>query len=115
MVSNEYVSRLRLIEARNLRKSDQRHLRAAQPGSLEQRCFAKISMRFSIYLDPQTSGPEKDCDHFKLSVEQALRVTEAGFDGIALTEHHVSGYNTFSDNIMMAARLAPQVRRGIGE
>jgi hypothetical protein len=54
-----------------------------------------------------------DYDRFKLSVEQALRVTEAGF--IALTEHHVSGYNTFSDNIMMAARLAPQVRRGIGE
>jgi alkanesulfonate monooxygenase SsuD/methylene tetrahydromethanopterin reductase-like flavin-dependent oxidoreductase (luciferase family) len=72
-------------------------------------------MRFSIYLDPQTSGPEKDYDHFKPSVEQALLVTEAGFDGIALTEHHVSGYNTFGDNIMMAAHLAPQVRRGISE
>ncbi len=77
--------------------------------------FCGDPLRFSIYPDPQTSGPEKDYDHFKLSVEQALRVTEAGFDGIALTEHHVSGYNTFSDNIMMAAYLAPQIRRGIGE
>jgi hypothetical protein len=65
-------------------------------------------MRFSIYLDPQTSGPEKDYDHFKLSVEQALRVTEAGFDGIALTEHHVSGYNTFGDNIMSLLGAADQ-------
>ena len=89
-------------------KSDPTSLRAAQPGCLEQRCFAEIPMRFSIYLDRRM-----DYDRFKLSVEQALRVTEAGF--IALTEHHVSGYNTFSDNIMMAARLAPQVRRGIGE
>ena len=37
----------------------------------------------------------------------------AGFDGIALTEHHASGYNTFGDNVMMAAHLAPQVRTGV--
>jgi alkanesulfonate monooxygenase SsuD/methylene tetrahydromethanopterin reductase-like flavin-dependent oxidoreductase (luciferase family) len=69
-------------------------------------------MRFSIYSNPQTRGPEGDIAQIDLTVEQALRATEAGFDGIALTEHHVSGYNTFGDNIMMAAYLAPQVRRG---
>jgi alkanesulfonate monooxygenase SsuD/methylene tetrahydromethanopterin reductase-like flavin-dependent oxidoreductase (luciferase family) len=69
-------------------------------------------MRFSIYSNPQTEGPEGDIAQIDLTVEQALRATEAGFDGIALTEHHVSGYNTFGDNIMMAAYLAPQVPRG---
>ena len=68
-------------------------------------------MRFSIYCNPQTRGPEGDIEQIDLTIEQALRATEAGFDGIALTEHHVSGYNTFGDNMMMAAHLAPQVRR----
>jgi alkanesulfonate monooxygenase SsuD/methylene tetrahydromethanopterin reductase-like flavin-dependent oxidoreductase (luciferase family) len=69
-------------------------------------------MRFTIYLNPQSAGPEKDIAQIDTSIEHAIRVTEAGFDGIALTEHHVSGYNTFGDNLMMAAHLAPQVRRG---
>lgn len=69
-------------------------------------------MRFSIYLNPQTMRPETDLAQIDLTVEHALRVSEAGFDGIALTEHHVSGYNTFGDNMMMSAYLAPQVRRG---
>src|SRR5258705_10141332 len=76
--------------------------------------FCGDPLRFSIYPDPQTSGPEKDYDHFKLSVEQALRVTEAGFYGKPLTRHHDSGYNTISDNIMIAAYLAPPIRRGFG-
>src|SRR3954447_18558751 len=71
------------------------------------------AMRFSIYSNPQTEGPEGDIAQIDLTVEQALRATEAGFDGIALTEHHVSGYNTFGDNIVMAANLAPQVRAGV--
>jgi|GEM_PF-3365766 alkanesulfonate monooxygenase SsuD/methylene tetrahydromethanopterin reductase-like flavin-dependent oxidoreductase (luciferase family) len=69
-------------------------------------------MRFSIYLNPQTAGPHEDVALIDLSIEQAVRATEAGFDGVALTEHHVSGYNTFGDNILMAAHLAPQVRKG---
>ena len=70
-------------------------------------------MRFTIYTNPQTQGPEGDLDQIDLSIEQAIRATEAGFDGIALTEHHASGYNTFGDNVMMAAHLAPQVRKGV--
>lgn len=70
-------------------------------------------MRFSIYCNPQTRGPEGDIAQIDLTIEQALRATEAGFDGIALTEHHASGYNTFGDNMMMAANLAPQVRKGV--
>ncbi len=70
-------------------------------------------MKLTIYSNPQTRGPEQDVGHIDLTVEQALRATEAGFDGIALTEHHASGYNTFGDNMMMAAHLAPQVRKGV--
>jgi alkanesulfonate monooxygenase SsuD/methylene tetrahydromethanopterin reductase-like flavin-dependent oxidoreductase (luciferase family) len=70
-------------------------------------------MRFTIYCNPQTRGPEEDVEQIDLTIEQALRVVEAGFDGIALTEHHASGYNTFGDNMMMAAHLAPQVRKGV--
>ncbi|MHA7778015.1 LLM class flavin-dependent oxidoreductase [Roseibium sp. M-1] len=69
-------------------------------------------MRLSLYLNPQTLAPETDLAQIDLSIEQALRATEAGFDGVAMTEHHVSGYNTFGDNMMMAAYLAPQVRSG---
>jgi len=70
-------------------------------------------VHFSIYCNPQTLGPEGDIAQIDLTIEQALKATEAGFDGVALTEHHVSGYNTFGDNIVMTANLAPQVRKGV--
>jgi alkanesulfonate monooxygenase SsuD/methylene tetrahydromethanopterin reductase-like flavin-dependent oxidoreductase (luciferase family) len=70
-------------------------------------------VRFSIYCNPQTRGPEEDVAHIDLTIEQAIKATEAGFDGGALTEHHVSGYNTFGDNILMAAHLAPQLRKDV--
>lgn len=69
-------------------------------------------MRFTIYLNPQSAAPEGDVAQIDTTIAHAIRATEAGFDGIALTEHHVSGYNTFGDNLMMAVHLAPQVRRG---
>lgn len=70
-------------------------------------------MRFTIYTNPQTQGPEGDLEQIDLSIEQAIRATEAGFDGVALTEHHASGYNTFGDNMMMGAHLAPQLRKDV--
>jgi len=70
-------------------------------------------VHFTIYCNPQTLGPEGDVAQIDLTIEQAQRATEAGFDGVALTEHHVSGYNTFGDNIAMTAHLAPQVRKGV--
>lgn len=69
-------------------------------------------MRFSIYLNPQTRGAGEDVEIIETIERQAITATEAGFDGIALTEHHFSGYNTYGNNFMMAAHLAPQVRPG---
>jgi alkanesulfonate monooxygenase SsuD/methylene tetrahydromethanopterin reductase-like flavin-dependent oxidoreductase (luciferase family) len=66
-------------------------------------------MRFSIYLNPQTRGPEEDVPIIDATVEQAVRATKAGVQGIALTEHHFSGYNTYGNNFLLAAHLAAQV------
>lgn len=66
-------------------------------------------MRFSIYLNPQTRGPQEDVPIIETTVEQAVRATRAGVQGIALTEHHFSGYNTYGNNFMLAAALSAQV------
>ncbi|TCO62758.1 LLM class flavin-dependent oxidoreductase [Actinocrispum wychmicini] len=69
-------------------------------------------MRFSIYLNAQTRGPHEDVPIVETLTRQALEATSAGFHGIALTEHHFSGYNTYGDNFMFAAHLAGQAPRG---
>lgn len=63
-------------------------------------------MKFSIYMNPQTAGPEQDVDLIETSIRQAVKATEAGFVGVGLTEHHFSEFNTYSSNIVMAAHLA---------
>ena len=67
-------------------------------------------MRFSLYLNAQTRGPHEDVQIIETLARQAREATEAGFAGITLTEHHFSGYNTYGDNFMFAAHLAPQLR-----
>ena len=69
-------------------------------------------MRFSIYLNPQTRGAEEDVPIVETTVAQAVRATRAGVQGVALTEHHFSGYNTYGNNFMLASHLAPQVPEG---
>jgi alkanesulfonate monooxygenase SsuD/methylene tetrahydromethanopterin reductase-like flavin-dependent oxidoreductase (luciferase family) len=69
-------------------------------------------MRFSIYLNPQTLGPEQDVAVIETTIAQAVQATEAGVQGIALTEHHFSGYNTYGNNFMLATHLCPQVPAG---
>nr|WP_042178707.1 LLM class flavin-dependent oxidoreductase [Kibdelosporangium sp. MJ126-NF4]CEL13355.1 luciferase family protein [Kibdelosporangium sp. MJ126-NF4]CTQ99045.1 luciferase family protein [Kibdelosporangium sp. MJ126-NF4] len=69
-------------------------------------------MRFSLYLNAQTRGAHEDVSIVDALVRQAVTATEAGFDGLALTEHHFSGYNTYGDNFLFAAHLAARVRPG---
>jgi alkanesulfonate monooxygenase SsuD/methylene tetrahydromethanopterin reductase-like flavin-dependent oxidoreductase (luciferase family) len=64
-----------------------------------------VMMRFSIYLNPQTRGPEEDASIIETTIEQAVRATTAGVQGVALTEHHFSGYNTYGNNFMLASHL----------
>ncbi|MFJ2833257.1 LLM class flavin-dependent oxidoreductase [Streptomyces sp. NPDC087263] len=69
-------------------------------------------MRFSIYLNPQTRGAEEDVSIIETTVDQAVRATRAGVQGVALTEHHFSGYNTYGNNFMLASHLSSQVPDG---
>jgi alkanesulfonate monooxygenase SsuD/methylene tetrahydromethanopterin reductase-like flavin-dependent oxidoreductase (luciferase family) len=69
-------------------------------------------VKLTLYLNPQTRGPQDDVDNIETSIRHAVRATHAGFDGVCLTEHHASNYNTYGDNFMLAAHLAPQVRPG---
>jgi len=69
-------------------------------------------MRFSIYLNPQTSDASEDVQLIQTVCRQAERAVDAGFAGVTLTEHHFSGYNTYGNPFMLAAYLAPQLRRG---
>lgn len=68
------------------------------------------AMRFSLYLNAQTRGPHEDVEIIQTLTRQAREATDAGFDGVTLTEHHFSGYNTYGDNFMFASHLIPQVR-----
>jgi alkanesulfonate monooxygenase SsuD/methylene tetrahydromethanopterin reductase-like flavin-dependent oxidoreductase (luciferase family) len=70
-----------------------------------------MTMKLSLYLNAQTRGPHEDVQIIETLTSQAIRATQAGFAGITLTEHHFSGYNTYGDNFMFAAHLAPQVPR----
>lgn len=69
-------------------------------------------MRFSLYLNAQTRGAHEDVPIIESLTRQVLEATAAGFAGVALTEHHFSGYNTYGDNFMFAAHLAPQTPPG---
>lgn len=66
-------------------------------------------MRFSIYLNPQTRGGHEDVGNIQTVTRQAVTATEAGFDGIALTEHHFSDYNTYGNPFMVASHLISRV------
>ncbi|WP_262699544.1 MULTISPECIES: LLM class flavin-dependent oxidoreductase [Streptomyces] len=69
-------------------------------------------MRFSIYMNPQTRGPEQDVEVLEDNIRQVRRVNDAGFAGVVLTEHHFSEYNTYGYNVQMAAYLAGLLQPG---
>jgi alkanesulfonate monooxygenase SsuD/methylene tetrahydromethanopterin reductase-like flavin-dependent oxidoreductase (luciferase family) len=68
-------------------------------------------MRFALYLNPQTRGPEDDSHVIDLVTRMSLEADRLGFSAVMLTEHHFTGYNTFSDPFVFGAYLAPQLRQ----
>ena len=68
-------------------------------------------MRFSLYLNPQTSGPQDDHDIIEACAEGARAADQAGFAGVCLTHHHFSDYNTYSDPFMFGSYLAGQMKQ----
>jgi alkanesulfonate monooxygenase SsuD/methylene tetrahydromethanopterin reductase-like flavin-dependent oxidoreductase (luciferase family) len=67
-------------------------------------------MRFSIYLNAQSPGPEYDLDVIDAITAQAVLADRSGFAGICLTEHHFTGYNTYGNPFTFGAYLAPQLQ-----
>lgn len=69
-------------------------------------------MRFSIYLNPQTTGAHEDVEIIQAVTRQAVEATEAGFAGVTLTEHHFSNYNTYGNPFQFASYLYPKMPKG---
>ena len=67
-------------------------------------------MRFALYLNPQTRGAEEDSDVIDLVTRMSLEADRLEYSAVMLTEHHFTGYNTFSDPFVFGAYLAPQLR-----
>jgi alkanesulfonate monooxygenase SsuD/methylene tetrahydromethanopterin reductase-like flavin-dependent oxidoreductase (luciferase family) len=67
-------------------------------------------MRFSIYLNAQSPGPDHDLDVIDAVTAQAVMADRHGFAGVCLTEHHFTGYNTYGNPFTFGAYLAPQLQ-----
>lgn len=68
-------------------------------------------MRFALYLNPQTSGADKDAEIIAAITRDAVQADRAGFNAIWLTEHHFNDYNTYADPIVFGASLAPRLEQ----
>ncbi len=62
-----------------------------------------------MFLGPNVRGPEDDRLALELSIEQALLADAAGFAAVYLGEQHYNDYEPYSDPLVMAAHLAPQL------
>ncbi|MEU9734757.1 LLM class flavin-dependent oxidoreductase [Streptomyces sp. NPDC048002] len=68
-------------------------------------------MYFSVFLGPGVRGPAEDRRAIDLGIQQALEADEAGFSAVYLGEQHFNNYEPYSNPFMMAAYLAPNLRR----
>lgn len=68
-------------------------------------------MHFSLYVNPQTAGPEDDLRVIRAVTGHIEYAEQVGFDAVYLTEHHTTGYNAFADPFMFAAYLARVIKR----
>jgi alkanesulfonate monooxygenase SsuD/methylene tetrahydromethanopterin reductase-like flavin-dependent oxidoreductase (luciferase family) len=71
-------------------------------------------MRFSYYINPQPSN-DNSRNFIDELLEQVVLAEELGYSDVWLTEHHFTGYNIYSDPIILAAAIsqkAPQMNIG---
>jgi len=66
-------------------------------------------MEFSLYLNPQTPGPEHDTRVIQDTIDAAVFADRNGFRSICLTEHHFSNYNTYADPFVFGSHLAAKL------
>ncbi len=65
-------------------------------------------MKFSMFLNPTSLRAANDRRVLHETIEQALYADEAGFACVLLSEHHFTGYNTFSSPLVFGAWLGSQ-------
>lgn len=68
-------------------------------------------MDFSLYLNPQTPGPEHDARIIRETIDAAMFADRHGFRSICLTEHHFSNYNTYADPFVFGSYLAARLEQ----
>jgi alkanesulfonate monooxygenase SsuD/methylene tetrahydromethanopterin reductase-like flavin-dependent oxidoreductase (luciferase family) len=68
-------------------------------------------VHFSLYINPQTSGPDDDLKVIRNVTQHVEYVEQNGFDAVYLTEHHTTGYNAFTDPFMFGAYLSRVIKR----
>jgi alkanesulfonate monooxygenase SsuD/methylene tetrahydromethanopterin reductase-like flavin-dependent oxidoreductase (luciferase family) len=63
-------------------------------------------VRFSIFLNGRSLGPEEDRDFIRMTVTHAERAVASGFEALFVPDHHFTGYMPVaSDPMMFAAYL----------
>jgi alkanesulfonate monooxygenase SsuD/methylene tetrahydromethanopterin reductase-like flavin-dependent oxidoreductase (luciferase family) len=67
--------------------------------------------RFGIYVNPQTPGPVDDGRVIHEVLGQLELAESLGFEDAWLTEHHFTGYNTYSDPLIMGTAISQRTRK----
>ena len=62
-------------------------------------------MRFSAYLSPRSRSAEDQRPLLDALTNQALQADAHGFDGVFLTEHHMSTHNPFQNSLQFGSFL----------
>ena len=67
-------------------------------------------MRFSVFLNARSMGPEQDRKLMRDLEDHALRASQGGFDAIFMPDHHFNGYMPMaSDSFIFAAYLSAKM------
>lgn len=68
-------------------------------------------MRFGLYINPQTPGPDDDGRIIDEVMGQIELAEQLGFEDVWLTEHHFSDYNAYTDPIVLAAAISQRTTK----
>jgi alkanesulfonate monooxygenase SsuD/methylene tetrahydromethanopterin reductase-like flavin-dependent oxidoreductase (luciferase family) len=68
-------------------------------------------MRWGIYLNPQTPGPDDDGRIIDEVLGHTDLAERLGASHVWLTEHYFTGYNAFSDPMLLAAAITQRNKR----
>ena len=68
-------------------------------------------MFVSLHLSPQSRSEAEDVERVEEVVQQAVLADAAGVAAVSLTEHHLAGFNTYCDPLVLGAHLAGRLRQ----